>query len=229
VSPSAIDQATSPRTPRAAAAAGVLFAGLYGAALVLIRLALPRGAVDSAAWRADPSALVSVALHMVAFGGIAFLWFMGVVRVRIGRREDRFLATVFMGSGLLFLAMTFVACAITAALLQSREAMLQGAEVQPGFMVGARVVYELTNIYSVRMAGVFMISLATLCLRTGALPRRLAFGTYALASVLLLGIAQTLWATLLFPIWVLALSLYLLVNGLDPQPGGAPQRISSPP
>lgn len=154
---------------------------------------------------------------------------MGVVRARIGQREDRFLATVFMGSGLLFLAMTFFACAITAALLQSREAMLQGPDMHPGFMISARAAYELTNVYSVRMAGLFMISLSTLCLRTGALPRSVVFVTYALASVLLLGITQTLWASLLFPMWVLALSLYLLVNGLDPQPGGTRQRVSSPP
>ena len=205
-----------PATPRAAAAAGVIFAVLYGAAVVLVRLAWPRGAEGAAAWRSDPTSMVSLALHLVAFGGIAFLWFMGVMRARIGPREDRFLATVFIGSGLLFVALTFVAGAVTAALLRARLSI--GTEGPPpgGFIVGARVAYELTNVYAVRMAGVFMISLATLCLRTGALPRPLVWLSYLLASVLLLGITQTLWATLMFPLWVLALSLYLLWHGLEP-------------
>lgn len=32
--------------------------------------------------------------------GIAFLWFIGVIRDRSGAHEDRFFATVFLGSGL---------------------------------------------------------------------------------------------------------------------------------
>lgn len=214
------ETALAPPTPRAAAAAGVLFAGLYGAAVVLVRLAWPDGVSERADLRADPVAMVSLALHLVAFGGIAFLWFMGVVRTRIGPHEDRFLSTVFMGSGLLFLALTFVAGALTAALLQVRLGIGVDQAPPPGFMIGARVAYELTNVYAVRMAGVFMFSLATLCLRTGALPRPLIWLSYGLASVLLLGITQTLWATLLFPLWVLCLSLYLLVYGLEVQPAG---------
>ena len=46
-------------------------------------------------------------LYLVPFAGIAFLWFIGVVRDRIGEREDKFFATVFFGSGLLFVAMLF--------------------------------------------------------------------------------------------------------------------------
>jgi len=213
----ASSQPLVPQTPRAAAIAGVLFAVLYGSALVLIRLALPDGVHDVAAWRSAPSRLVSVALHLVAFSGIAFLWFMGVVRAHIGQREDQFLATVFMGSGMLFLAMSFVACAMTAALLSSSVGTAAGDITLPGFMTGARVAYELTNVYAVHMSGVFMFSLSTLSLRTGALPRGIVWWTYGLASVLLLGISQTLWVALLFPLWVLALSIYLLRHGLLPQ------------
>ena len=56
-------------------------------------------------------------VHLIPFAGIAFLWFMGVVRTRIGAREDRFLSTVFMGSGYLFLAMTFAAGALASGLM----------------------------------------------------------------------------------------------------------------
>jgi hypothetical protein len=50
---------------------------------------------------------VNFALTLVPFAGIAFLWFMGVVRSHLGRLEDQFFSTVFYGSGLLFLAMLF--------------------------------------------------------------------------------------------------------------------------
>jgi hypothetical protein len=53
-----------------------------------------------------------LALYLVPFAGIAFLWFIGVLRDRLGELEDRFFATVFFGSGLLFLAMLFASAAV---------------------------------------------------------------------------------------------------------------------
>jgi hypothetical protein len=73
------------------------------------------------------------------------------------------------------------------------------------------LTYEVTNTYALRMAGVFMFSLATLSHRTGALPRPFVWGTWVLGALLVLGLTQTLWAALLFPAWVLGLSLYLLL------------------
>ncbi|HYB42914.1 MAG TPA: hypothetical protein VEL75_14150, partial [Candidatus Methylomirabilis sp.] len=102
------------RTPRAAAIAGVLFALLLTTALVLVRLAAPADPADAAAWlEAGRRHLVILALNLVPFAGIAFLWFIGVVRDRIGQHEDRFFASVFLGSGLLFVSMLFVASAVT--------------------------------------------------------------------------------------------------------------------
>ena len=58
-----------------------------------------------------------VGLYLVPFSGIALLWFIGVIRDRIGEREDRFFATVFLGSGLLFIAMLFAAAAVLGGLI----------------------------------------------------------------------------------------------------------------
>jgi hypothetical protein len=211
------------RTPRSAAVAGVLFALLYGAALVMIRLAFPRDITAAADWRLSNASLAATAVQLLAYAGIAFLWFMGVVRTRIGAREDRFLSTVFTGSGYLFLAMTFASGAVASGLL-SRFVQL-GAEGGAGdagvegggFAVGARIAYELSNVYGIRMAGVFMVSLGTLCLRTGAMPRGFVWLTYLLALVLLLATPYTLWVTIVFPLWVLAFSVYLLIHGLGPE------------
>ena len=62
-----------------------------------------------------------LALNLLPFAGIAFLWFIGVVRDRIGQGEDRFFATVFLGSGLLFIAMLFVTGAVAGGLVLTRE------------------------------------------------------------------------------------------------------------
>jgi hypothetical protein len=89
--------------------------GGWGAAeLVLLRVSVPANPAVPGAWLTDSRhrAQVAIALNLVPFAGIAFLWFIGVLRDRIGEREDRFFATVFLGSGLLFVAMIFAAAAI---------------------------------------------------------------------------------------------------------------------
>jgi hypothetical protein len=102
--------------------AGVLFALLFATALVLIRLALPEGAQPGAQWLVSGSTNLKVAATIMPFAGIAFLWFMGVVRDGLGRYEDKFFSTVFIGSGLLFLAMMFVASGVGAGLERSHAA-----------------------------------------------------------------------------------------------------------
>jgi hypothetical protein len=64
------------------------------------------------------------------------------------------------------------------------------------------------------MAGVFMISLGTIWLRTGLMQRGWAFLTYAFALILLASISYSLWVTLISPIWVLAVSAYFLILNL---------------
>lgn len=205
-------------TPRAAAIAGILFAVLYGTALVLIRLSVPADpAADSAAWLETSSGTVSLALNLVPYAGIAFLWFIGVIRDRLGDVEDRFFATVFLGSGLLFLALTFAGAALAGGLLSS-YAVAPRSLVESGVFAYSRgVMHQALNIYAIRMAGVFMISLGTIWLRTGLMHRGWAFLTYALALVLLVSIGFSLWVTLIFPGWVLTISVYILIRNLRDQ------------
>ncbi|WP_409187573.1 hypothetical protein [Bradyrhizobium sp. RDM4] len=56
-------------------------------------------------------------MNLVPFAGIAFLWFVGVLRDRLGHQEDRFFATVFIGSAMLFLVMLFTAAAVIGAVM----------------------------------------------------------------------------------------------------------------
>ena len=201
-------------TPRAAAIAGILFAVLYGASLVLVRPSIPADQPADSAWLETNARTVSLALNLVPYAGIAFLWFIGVIRDRLGDLEDRFFATVFLGSGLLFLALTFVGAASAAGLLSSYAVEPNAMMASGVFAYSRAVTYQILNIYAIRMAGVFMISLATIWIRTGLMHRGWALLTYALALVLLLSISYILWVILIFPGWVLAVSVYFLILNL---------------
>ena len=60
------------------------------------------------------------------------------------------------------------------------------------------------------MASVLMFSLATIWLRTHLMPRWLVIITYLLATVLLFVVSLSLWVTLVFPGWVMLVSVYVL-------------------
>jgi hypothetical protein len=201
------------RTPRAAAVAGIMFGLLLGTAYVLIRIAIPAD-LEDAAWLEENSGIVTLALSLVPFAGIAFLWFVGVVRDRLGRLEDQFFSTVFFGSGLLFLAMVFVSAAGAAGLLTSFVRSPDQVLDSGVYSFGRELIFRVSNVYAIRMAGVFMISLATIGLRTRAMPMWLDFLTYVLALVLLFVINFSLWVSLIFPAWVLVVSVYFLVVSL---------------
>ncbi|MFO7663820.1 MAG: hypothetical protein R6X18_14675 [Chloroflexota bacterium] len=227
--PQALLRRRSLTTPRAAAVAGILFAILYGTGLVLIRLAIPAdSAVDSGVWLETNARSVDLALNLVPYAGIAFLWFIGVIRDRLGDAEDRFFATVFLGSGLLFLALTFVGAALAGGLLSSYTAQPRAIMESGVFTYGREVMFHIINVYAVRMAGVFMISLGTIWLRTGLMHRGWAFVTYGLALVLLVSIGYSLWVSLVFPGWVLAVSVYYLLRNRGVQTQEAVSERGSP-
>jgi hypothetical protein len=203
------------KTPRAAAVAGIVFAVLFTTSMVLIRLAIPEDlqATNTAAWLQGNTRTISLALTLVPFAGIAFLWFMGVVRDRLGTSEDQFFATVFFGSGLLFLAMMFVSAAIAGSILASFS-IASGTLIRSGVVTfGRAIMYTVTNVYGIRMAGVFMLSLGTIWMRTRVMPRVFVLLTYALALLLLVS-SLSLWLILVFPAWVFVISLFILVMSL---------------
>lgn len=200
------------RTPRAAGIAGVVFAMLFGASLVLLHTALDPDPFTAIDWAGPAGTRVRLALTLMPFAGIAFLWFIGVVRDRLGEFEDRFFSTVALGSGLLFLAMVFVSMAIAGGLLASARADLTVDAERGLTSFGRAMMLQISNVYALRMAGVFMLSLGTMWLRTGLMPRWLVSTTYLLALAMLVVVNLSLWVTLLFPTWVLVVSSYVLVR-----------------
>jgi hypothetical protein len=202
------------KTPRAAAIAGILFSLLLITGLILFRLSVRADPLETGAWLKTSSNRVALALNLLPFAGIAFLWFIGVLRDRLGELEDRFFATVFLGSGLLFLAMLFVSAAVAGGIITAYAARPEGLLDSSTFTFARAVTYEIMNLYAVKMAAVFMISTSTLAIRTGITPRWIALLGYAFALFLLLSGRYIEWIILVFPLWVLLISIYILIDNL---------------
>ncbi|MCZ0990501.1 hypothetical protein [Streptomyces diastatochromogenes] len=202
-------------TPRAAGLAGVVFALLLSAAIVLIRLGIPEGAdtvTPQAFTDSTRQGAVKTALALVPFAGIFFLWFVGAVRAHVGAVEDKFLATVFLGSGLVFTATMFGAAAAAGAVL----AVAHPAGTSPGLSTwdfGRHFAYTLLTGYAMRMAAVFVCSMSVIGHRLGVLPRWLSVLGFLTALTLLFVSSNVPWAELVFPAWSLVLSVHIMVAG----------------
>ncbi|MEU9148258.1 hypothetical protein [Streptomyces sp. NPDC048349] len=190
------------RTPRAAGAAGIAFALLLAAAIVLMRIAVPAGNAADAAIPADRRWAVRAALEIVPFAGIFFLWFMGALRAHAGEAEDRFVATVFLGSGFVFTATLFVAAGAAGTVL---------AEDTPSDF-GRHYAYTVLATYAMRMAAVFVFATSTIGRRLGVFPRPLAALGVVVGLVLIVVGSGVPWSELVFPAWALVVSLYVLLR-----------------
>ena len=205
------------KTPRAAAIAGVVFSITLGAALWLLRTSIPADPLEPGAWLTTGVGDVALALNLIPFAGIAFLWFIGVLRDRSGHQEDRFFATVFLGSALLFLATLFVGGAVIGAIVLiaaiEKDALINSTT----FHFGRAVAYNIVNVYAIKMAGVFMISASTLALYTAFAPRWMAYLGYVLALALLLGSYHFIWSVAVLPAWVFLICIHILIDNFRKQ------------
>jgi hypothetical protein len=201
------------RSPRAAAVAGIIFSVLLAVALSLVRSAAPSDPDAAGDWLVDGGRrkAVVVALNLLPFAAIAFLWFIGVVRDRIGEGEDRLFATVFLGSGLLFVAMMLSAAALAGGLLFTANDNAISASQLGIWDFGRRITNTLLNVYAMRMAAVFILTTTTLAVRLRLIPWWLAVAGYLTAAALLLAVGVIPWLELLFPAWVFVLSLHILI------------------
>src|SRR6516225_10433272 len=171
------------RTPRAAAVAGIVFALLLISSEVLVWRYVPSVSTVAPAEVARHSRALELAMNLRPFSGIAFLWFVGVVRNRLGDLEDRFFATVFLGSGLLYVAMMFTSGALAEAVLTLLATRSDALLSSGSFDLAREEVFRITSIYATKMAGVFMISTSTIFTQSRVVPRWIAILGYGLALV----------------------------------------------
>jgi hypothetical protein len=201
-------------TPRAAVVAGLVFSLLFVTSMLLIRERPPPGSsakkIADFYLQQDTGRVTLVGLFLVPFAGIAFVWFIAAIRSHLGEREDRFFATVFLGSGLLFAGMLFAASASAGALIAAVKLQGQPPPDANTFLLARALGFAFLFIFAVRAAAIFMLVASTIGLRTGFLPRWLIFAGYAAGLVFLLVVTYVEWLILLLPAWVIAVSLVIL-------------------
>jgi hypothetical protein len=205
--------------PRSAGLAGIVFSVLFVASLLLLTDRPPAGLGEAefVEWfHVQGLALITIsALYLAPFAGIAFLWFIGVLRSRIGRGEDQFFATVFLGSGLLFVAMYWAAAAVLASLVAGNRYDAAPPLSATRLEDVRSVAFSFVFVMAARAAAVFMLVTATIARRTGIFPRPLILAGYLIALAMLLSLAFLQWIVLLFPLWVCVASGYILVAERD--------------
>ena len=211
------------KTPNAAAVAGILFSSLLVTAFWLVRSAVPADPQELGSWLGTNARSVALAINLVPFAGIAFLWFIGVLRDRLGQLEDRFFATVFFGSGLLFLSMLFLSSAIIGGILVAFATQPEQLIGSATFRFARATAYAAMNIYAVKMACVFMITTSTVAVYTGITPRWLAILGYVLSLFLLFGSYSISWSFVVFPIWVFLISICILLDNFSRAPKATPK------
>jgi len=210
-SPAATGVERRAATPLAGAIAGILFAALFTISVAIMVTSVQDLATDTGAWLETDAGRFKFAVGLIPFAGLFFLWFIAVARERLGRYEDQFFSTVFLGSGLLFLAMIFAAAASAGAMVAAYTKDPAGFAASTTYVYARQVFSQIFNVYALRMAAVFLISQATLWLRTGVMPKWLAYATYVVALVLLFVTTQEIWVVLVFPAWVFLISVYILI------------------
>jgi hypothetical protein len=219
------DAARSARAPWAASVAGIAFAVLFTAAMVLLRSS-PVGNSANADLASVFSSggdlsMVIGGLYLGPFSGIAFLWFVAVIRDQIGEREDRFFATVFFGSGLLFVALLFAALAVASTPAIAVRYLELPAPTPDEARLIRSLAYALLFGFATRAAAVFLFSTATLGLRTRAFPRWFALTGYGAGLLLLLVVSIFDWVVVLLPAWVAVISVSILRRERALRLGGA--------
>jgi hypothetical protein len=107
--------------------------------------------------------------------------------------------------------MLFVSAATAAGLLEAETR--GGTAISPEVWSFARhTTYLVLTVYAMRMAGIFVLVTTTIMTRLRIVPRWLTVVGFVVAITLLLTVESLAWAVMLFPLWVLILSLHFLVH-----------------
>lgn len=161
-----------------------------------------------------PRRLILVGLYLMPFAGIAFVWFIVALRAWIaasGRPEDILLSNVQLVSGVVFIALFFSAAAAAAAIAASVE--YSSGPVDPTL---ARQLPSLGNallfVFAMRMAAMFIFATSNIGRRTGVLPTWFALAGFVVGLFLLLSATFNQLLVLVFPVWILALCVLVLLR-----------------
>lgn len=203
------------RSIEAAAVAGILYAVL--AVLALTRMSsypsLSLSEAELTSWfdETENQIMLGGALTLASISAVAFLWFVAVIRRRLGDREDRFFATVFFGSGIAYVAVWLVGAAVLAGpaiamtTLDAAEVTASSASLAGG------VAAALVLVVAPRIQAVFIFTTSTVIKRSKVLPTWLAIVGYLAGLMMFLAPLVYVPLAYAFPVWVFLVSVVLLI------------------
>jgi len=204
------------RSLEAAAIAGLVYAvlAIVGLSLLSQFPDLDQTEQEITAWFDDPahqSSLI-IGLNLVAVSSVAFLWFVAVIRRRLGDLEDRFFGTVFFGSSIVYVALWLVGAAALAAPAVTTTVLASSSVSEESASLAAGIGAGLVLVVAPRMQAVFVITTSTVILRSAILPRWLAIvGFVAGAGMFVFPLVYRPLG-LAFPVWVFIVSLVIFVH-----------------
>jgi hypothetical protein len=209
------------RSIEAAAIAGIVAA--VGWVFALVRLLDGPGVDASEAeitqFFADPDTGrdTLLVLQILVIATVGFLWFIGVIRGRIGDPAPKLFETVFFGGGILYAGLLFVGAAALAAPFVLAD--IGGMDVEAGSAAMARSFARvMLGVFASRVAALVVLSTSTLGLRTGVLPRWLILAGYLVGVGILVNVTFFTPSVYAFPGWIALVSLVLLLRRHPPHP-----------
>ena len=199
----------------AAAVAGIVCAIGWSLSLRGLLAAPGIGAADReiADFYADPAngTAALVWLQVLVFSTIAFLWFVGVVRGRIGDREPKLFGTVFLGASILLAALLFLGATLLAAPAILVAVADEAPDPDSTSLLRAAAAVVL-SVFLPRVATLVMFSTASLGRATGGLPRWLVLVTFGIGLFELVNVTVATPTVFLVPAWIALVSVVLLVR-----------------
>ena len=162
-------------------------------------------------WYLDDSNQQSMllAVNLMTISMISFVWFVAVIRRRVGERENRFFGTVFLGSALLLAGTWLIAGVMYAVPAVSAFRFGVGPEAADIALWQAAAL-TLVSVVATRLEAVFILSTTIVARLSGAFPRFLIIAGYVLGLMLLLVPLPSEALIALFPAWVAVVSAVLL-------------------
>lgn len=179
-------------------------------------LTVPEVGADAAeitSFYAEPAvgAYTLLWLNVLVASTIAFLWFVGVIRGRLGDNEPKLFGTVFFGASILLAAMLFVGASLLAApaMLVAIGDTAPAPEVVSVTRAAAATVF---SVFTPRVATLVMFATAGLGRSTGALPRWLVMTTYVIGVAAFVNVTVARPTIFIVPAWIALVSIVLLVR-----------------
>lgn len=203
------------RSIEAAAIAGLLHSGLslFATSLFLSAPDPADGDQMITEWYLDDGnqRRLILAVNLLTISSIMFIWFVAVIRRRVGERENRFFGTVFFGSAVL-LTSAWLAAAV---LFAAPAVAAQTFDVVPGagtVAMSQAAGITMASIVATRLEAVFIISTTTVGRLSAVFPRWLVVVGYVVGLILLLMPVPNVVLTWVFPVWVALVSVMLLIR-----------------